>query len=239
MAEPTEKKTRKRRATPPKQEPQEWPVDADDVERLADSALDEPAFGGDLDFVRGGSDEDEGFSYTIAEARSRAARLAAGVPDARDLVSARRRKAFLMALATTGNVTIACAAAGWPRSFPYSLRKADKEFGEQWGFCVENAADLLEGEALRRAVHGVREDVWYKPKDGSPEVIGHKVIYSDRLLETLLKANKPEKFNPSIGVKVEGNKGGVLMVPAAVPLDEWSAAAYRQQAQFREKREED
>ncbi len=35
------------------------------------------------------------------------------------------------------------------------------------------------------------------------------------------------------GVQV-GEGGGVLLVPAQVPLDEWSAAVARQQAQFRE-----
>ncbi len=168
-----------------------------------------------------------------------AARLAVGAPDAREIVSFRRKRAFLMALSTTGNLTMACAAAGWPRSFPSSLRKADKEFAEQWEFACETAADLLEASALQRAVHGVNEDVWYKPKEGAPEVIGHKTVYSDRLLETLLKANRPEKFRERHEVKHEGNKGGVLVVPATVPLDEWTAAVYRQQAPYREKREED
>jgi hypothetical protein len=162
------------------------------------------------------------------------------VPDAKDVVSARRRKAFLMALSKTGNVTIACAAAGWPRSVAYSLRKGDDEFREQWEFCTETAADLLEAAALHRAVHGVQKDVWHRPKEGAPVVIGHETVYSDRLLETLLRANKPEKFNPSQHVKVEGGKGGVLVLPAAPEnIEDFEAAAYRQQAKFREKREDD
>jgi hypothetical protein len=35
-------------------------------------------------------------------------------------------------------------------------------------------------------------------------------------------------------LKLDGATGGVLLVPAHVPIDEWSAAAARQQAQFRE-----
>lgn len=39
-------------------------------------------------------------------------------------------------------------------------------------------------------------------------------------------------------IKLEAaNGGGVLLMPATVPLDEWSLAAARQQAQFREVRE--
>ena len=37
----------------------------------------------------------------------------------------------------------------------------------------------------------------------------------------------------------EQSGGGVLVVPASVPLDEWSLAAERQQAQYRERRKEE
>jgi hypothetical protein len=237
MADPKPPRKPNRRR-PPKPAAVEHPVDDADVEAIGDAALEEPALEPDEGWARGGADPDEGFGATLAETRRRAAQLQSGQPDARNLVGARRKKAFLMALASTGNVTIACAAAGWPRSFPYSLRKQDEEFAEQWAFCTETAADLLEAAALQRAVHGVQEDVWHKPKDGSPEVIGHKTIYSDRLLETLLKANRPEKFRERHEVKHEGSRGGVLVLPAPPSIEDFEAAAYRQQAQFRERRED-
>lgn len=235
MATPPKKPRRKSR--PPCTEQKEWPVTDEDLEAMGDAALDELPLDAIEDFVVGGADPDLGFAYSAAQARSRSARLAIGLPDPRDVLSARRQKAFLMALSQTGNITIACAAAGWSRQVPLSLRRADKTFADRWEHATENAADILEAAALQRAVHGVQEDVWWKPKEGSPEVIGHKVIYSDKLLETLLKANRPEKFRERSEVKHEANKGGVLVVPAAMSMDDFEAAVFKQQAQFRERRE--
>ena len=43
------------------------------------------------------------------------------------------------------------------------------------------------------------------------------------------------KLREQAGCDKPDRGGGVLVVPAAVPLDEWSAAAARQQAKYREK----
>ena len=45
------------------------------------------------------------------------------------------------------------------------------------------------------------------------------------------RADQAKKGEPAVG--------GVLVVPSAVPLDEWEAAAARQQAQYRERQVED
>lgn len=42
------------------------------------------------------------------------------------------------------------------------------------------------------------------------------------------------RADAGVGVKVARSLGGVLVVPGTFPLDEWSLAAARQQAQFRE-----
>lgn len=51
----------------------------------------------------------------------------------------------------------------------------------------------------------------------------------------LAKARHGWRDRDDAKLKVESHGGGVLVVPAAVPLDEWSAAAARQQAQYRER----
>ncbi len=56
----------------------------------------------------------------------------------------------------------------------------------------ECAADLIEAEALRRAVHGtVKPTGWYKGVPG-----GYIREYSDILAIFLLKGLRPEKYNP-------------------------------------------
>ncbi|TNF05895.1 MAG: hypothetical protein EP321_02055 [Sphingomonadales bacterium] len=50
----------------------------------------------------------------------------------------------------------------------------------------------------------------------------------------LAKARHGWRDRDDAKLKVEAQGGGVLVVPAAVPLDQWEAAAARQQAPFRE-----
>lgn len=203
---------------------------------MCDAALEEPGLEAIEDFVKGGSDEESGFASTLRESRARQARLAATVPSMQNILSARRKRIFLSNLATSGNIGIACAAAGWSRGIPYSLRKADTQFAEMWDHAMENAADILEAAAFRRAVHGVQEEVWHKTKE-SATVVGHVTKYSDGLLTTLLKGAKPEKFGDQKSAPGGENKGGVLVVPAPMSFDDWGKAAYEQQAKYREKQE--
>lgn len=51
----------------------------------------------------------------------------------------------------------------------------------------------------------------------------------------LAKARHGWRDRDDAKLKVESQGGGVLVVPGAIPLDEWSAAAIRQQAPYREK----
>jgi hypothetical protein len=106
-----------------------------------------------------------------------------------------RRRAFLRALAETGNVTAAVEAAGTSRSRVYELRKADPPFALAWEEAEETAADALEAEARRRAVIGVLEPVVSAGKvvrddDGQPIAIRR---YSDALLLALLRAHRPQR----------------------------------------------
>jgi transposase-like protein len=50
----------------------------------------------------------------------------------------------------------------------------------------------------------------------------------------LAKARHGWRDRDEAKLKVEAQGGGVLVVPAAVPLDQWEAAAARQQAPYRE-----
>lgn len=108
--------------------------------------------------------------------------------------AARRR--FLEVLATTGNVSAAARAVGLARSSAYRLRQKDAAFAAAWEDAEQEAVDLLEQEARRRALEGVSEPLLgggklIRDDDGRIMTIRR---YNDRLLEMLLKAHRPEKF---------------------------------------------
>lgn len=129
-------------------------------------------------------------------------------------LTGRRRVVFLETLAATGNVSAAARAAGIARSTCYRIRRADPDLAEAWTDAIEEAVDVLEAEARRRALEGVE-----RPLVGAGKLIRDddgKVVmvreYNDRLLEFLLKALRPDKYRdkPETGGKTARD-------PAALP----------------------
>lgn len=116
--------------------------------------------------------------------------LAADAPKGPPITEAKRR-AFLAALRATGNVRSACEAAQIGRRTAYNWRE-DASFKADWDEAVTDACDLLEREARRRAVDGWPEPVWHKG-----EMCGTVQKFSDRMLELLLMAHRPERFRPN------------------------------------------
>ena len=112
---------------------------------------------------------------------------------------------FLDTLRGTGNVRLSARNANVTRQVVYRARDRSAKFRADWDEALEEARELLEAEARRRAAIGVDEPVFYKG-----EVVGHIRKYSDTLLMFLLKAHWPEKFreNVSIDQRVSGRDGG-------------------------------
>ena len=77
-----------------------------------------------------------------------------------------KKKAFLAAFRETGNVRVACETAGVGRSSHYRWLEADAEYRDDFALVKEDAIDILEAEAYRRAVEGSRRYKFHK--DGSP-----------------------------------------------------------------------
>ena len=96
---------------------------------------------------------------------------------------------FIEALRTTGNVTLAAQHAERSRNEVHDVRQRSKRFAAQWDDALEEATDLLEAAAWRRAVTGIDKPMFFKG-----EVVGSTKKYSDRLLMFLLEAYKPEMF---------------------------------------------
>lgn len=111
---------------------------------------------------------------------------------------------FLRGLATFGVVTKACEHAGIPPSVAYDYRKRDADFAASWKLALDEATDVLEIEARRRAVEGVDEPVFYQGGE-----VGVVRKYSDSLLTLLLKGRRKEVFADR--VEHTGADGGPVM----------------------------
>ena len=110
---------------------------------------------------------------------------------------------FLDTLRGTGNVRLAASNADVARQVAYRARDSSAKFRADWDEALEEARELLEAEARRRAAIGVDEPVFYKG-----QVVGQIRKYSDNLLMFLLKAHWPEKFRENYAVEHSGPGGG-------------------------------
>lgn len=90
-------------------------------------------------------------------------------------------------------VATAADAVKMSRSGAYRQREVDPEFAAAWGEAYETSTELLEAEALQRAMG--RDEVVGVDKDGQPIFIKK---YSDLLLIFLLKARRPEAYRERV-----------------------------------------
>lgn len=117
-----------------------------------------------------------------------------------------KRRRFLEHLEKGFSVTMACKSVGIARSTVYAHRKANADFAAEWEDAVEAGIDLLEDEALRRAKDGTERPVYHQGVQ-----VGTIREYSDRLLELLLRARRPEKYRERHEVRHAGHEGGPLI----------------------------
>lgn len=107
---------------------------------------------------------------------------------------------FLRTLARYGNVSRACTAAKINRDTAYAWRKLDRAFSLAWDRALEDAVEVLEQEAWRRAVKGVDRPVFHEGAQ-----IGTVKVYSDKLIEFLLKGAAPKKYRDYQQIEHTGN----------------------------------
>jgi hypothetical protein len=144
-----------------------------------------------------------------------------------------RRAAFLAAYAVCGQITAAAKAAKIERDMHYRWLKEDADYPALFEDARMKAVQALEDEAVRRATEGVFEPNQYqgqfvypikgyalnletnKPDYDRP-IFGKKPLgvikKSDRLLEFLLRAGKPEKFRDRGTVELTGKDGGPIEI---------------------------
>lgn len=113
----------------------------------------------------------------------------------------RARETFLKALRETCNVSHAAREAGIGRRTAYDWRDVDAEFAKQWDDAEEEAVDALELRARERALDD-----------------------SDRMMEILLKAHRPDKYVDRLRNEVSGPGGSPLALNVTSLSDEQLAA---------------
>ena len=157
---------------------------------------------------------------------------------------------YLDVLATTGNYSAAARAIdiatgtanAWRKDdgWVFTLEDETYTFRELCEQAMEMFADSIEQETVRRAVQGYDEPVVYKGQimseydedSGKYKPVTIKK-YSDRLLEILLKGQRP-KYAGDTQVNINAGDGaGVLVVPAGVDESSWSETIKEQQAPAR------
>lgn len=99
------------------------------------------------------------------------------------------RTAFLTALSHCNNITAAAEAAGVSRTAVLKARKQDPQFRAKFEEAVQAAVDRAEYLAWKLAVEGQEEPVYYQGVQ-----VGTKTVRSERMLEMILKAERPEKY---------------------------------------------
>jgi hypothetical protein len=122
------------------------------------------------------------------------------------------RDEFLGYLRAGNTITFAARAIGMSRQGVYDHKASDPAFAAEWDQAVDEGIDVLEQEAKRRAVEGVSKPIVQGGRivtdaDGNALVVRE---YSDKLLEMLLKAKKPDVYRDNARIEHTGKDGGPI-----------------------------
>jgi hypothetical protein len=107
--------------------------------------------------------------------------------ESRQVDTLKNKEKWLEAHRKYGIVTASCRASKTPRATVYKWLNEDPDFAKAKAEAEEEAVELLEGEARRRAYKGTLKPVFYKGKR-----CGSIREYSDSLMMFIIKAKKPE-----------------------------------------------
>jgi len=133
-------------------------------------------------------------------------------------VAQKKRDAFLEHLRHCGCVLDACRGVGLHPHTLYRRRKSDPEFAAAWEEALEIGLDVLESEALRRAMHGDEEPVFYQGQQ-----VGVVRKRSDALLMFLLRTRRPAKYRERVGLEVADDLKSLLAAVDGITHDSGAA----------------
>jgi hypothetical protein len=129
-----------------------------------------------------------------------------------NLQTVQRKKDFLDAFRTSGNVVKACEQTTISRQSVYMWRDKDSNFRAAFERAQIESIEHLEKEAHRRAVDG-----WEEPVFRESGMIGTVRKYSDTLLIFLLKGAAPEKYKDRQDIR---HSGGVAIGTSSISTEE-------------------
>jgi len=134
----------------------------------------------------------------------------------RVVLARKKRRVFLTVLAKTGRVAEAARSCGFQdTSSLQKFRRDNDDFAEEWDLAIEAAANILEEEAIRRAVEGVLEPIYYKG-----EIAGYKTNYSDALMMFILRGLKPSVYRETARGGETNINFGIAVLPMTARDDE-------------------
>lgn len=116
----------------------------------------------------------------------------------RTLLTNKKKKVFLDALADGVSVTNSAKLAGFSRRYMYDLREKLPEFAAEWDDAWEQGADMWRDLVRQRAIEGTLEPIVYQGVK-----LGEVHRRSDTMVIFATKARAPEfKDNAKIEVNV-------------------------------------
>ena len=107
------------------------------------------------------------------------------------IARAAAKRKIVRLLKKHGTISMACIGASITRRTYYEWLNSDPQFNADATEAIELSIDVLEIEARRRAEKGVKRPVYQGGR-----LVGYTREHSDRLMELMLKAKRPEQYNP-------------------------------------------
>lgn len=104
----------------------------------------------------------------------------------------KKKNKFLNLYVSFGTIGKAAEKAGIARQTHYDWYNNDDAYRVAFEKAREMTGDILEDEAVRRAM-GYEEPVFYKGKK-----VGTRIVYSDFLMKFLLQGAKPDKYKERV-----------------------------------------
>ena len=133
--------------------------------------------------------------------------MASGSVDKRQKPAGSWKKAYLAALAITGNHTVAAEAAGVLRQTAMNARKRSPKFETECQQAIEQAIDMMEEEARRRAFDGLQRKKFHAGEPVTDPETGEQYTereYSDSLASLILKAKRAREYGEKSEVRHTG-----------------------------------
>lgn len=106
------------------------------------------------------------------------------------------------------SVRRACDAVGVNRRTVETWRAKYPDFAEDYAEAMEDSTDVLDDEAVRRAVQGVPKGIYHMG-----ERVATEQQYSDSLLTFILAGRRPERYGRSTSINVDARQQTLNAAP--------------------------